>query len=115
MLETTTTPRTLTNVRTFPAKEDYMTVRMRQWDAVSRSTLSPDFLVWVFYKAYEAQKAHLKKRKDARGLKLLEIMQCLSINFMEMDMDGTMRGSTDENIVDLVGELTYLLNFREDG
>lgn len=96
-----------------PKEENYVTVRMRQMNAISRSTLSPDFLAWIFYKAYEMQKAHMEKRKDKRGLKLLEIMTCLSTNFMEMNMDGNLSGIVDENIVGLVGELTYLLNFRE--
>jgi hypothetical protein len=92
----------------------YKEVRIQQIQSVGPSTLSPNFVYWLAKQLTDLLARRLEKRGDHKGARILDTLIMLYLLHAQIRKDGRLKGLDDENLVGVVGEATYLINFYEE-
>ncbi len=90
----------------------YKEVRRKQLGFSSKSTFSPAFIYWLIERMMNVLYAHLKAQQDLQGTKILDSLIVLLMTMSRMKA-GKLKGIDDENVVAIVGQMSYLLDFSE--
>ncbi len=93
-------------------QDTYQERRKAELQDLHEPTMSAEFLNYMIERITNILLARLKTRGDKYAVRLLENLVIL-LMFPQQIKKGKVAGMFDENIVAIVGELTYMIGFEE--
>lgn len=93
--------------------QDWIQVRKAQLMDVGKPTLSPQFLDFVVERLSTHLLGRLRKSGDEAGARLLEDLLAL-MQFPQMVKDGQVSGLWDENVLAVLGKVSWALDWSVD-
>lgn len=93
--------------------QDWIQVRKAQLMDVGKPTLSPQFLDFVVERLSTHLLARLRESGDEAGARLLEDLLAL-MQFPQMVKDGQVSGLWDENVISVLGQVSWALDWSVD-